>query len=320
MKARGDSGVDMTQAMDDKVTIVGSNPNVFPSCRKDGAGREKISIETSASQGIIESKSTYTECEAIDNSGDHHGGTYTIVAMNKFSVDSGGGGISLNSGGNINIMAGGGLVNVVGTECASILSNVIKLVGSEVTVIKGPELYVESDKSTFVNTVKLAKNLVVQGGALINGELFINHMTVPQQIMDTSMSPILPVYFNTPTVLTGIITQTCLTPVMCNHGTTPVVPAASTSYIQFTLDPTTTLKAQARVLPHKHTYQHAACTFAQSSGELWAEAEATGSNEAVSAKKTESFGGGMEKIINKCKKRLTNAFTDTMTSLFKGMF
>lgn len=319
MKARGDSGVDMTQAIDDKVTIVGSNPNIYPSCRIDGAGRQRSLVSTSASQGVMEMPGTYTECEAVDNSGDHHGGTYTMVAMNKFSVDSGGGGISLNSGGNINLMAAGGLANIVATENVSVISNVIKLVGSEITVVKGPELYIETDNTTFVNSVKMAKNLVVQGGALINGELFINHMTAPQQVMDTSMSPVLPVYFNTPTMLTGIAQLINVgAPVITKGG--PAMPIAPTVQVQFTLDPNTTTKSLGRVLPHKHTYKHAACTFAQSQSDVWAEAEATGSNESVAAKKVESFGGSMDAVVSKVQKRVTNAFTDCMSSLFGGMF
>jgi hypothetical protein len=318
-KARGDNGLDMTQVIDDKVTIVGDNPNVYPSCRKDGAGRERLNLATSATQGVIGSPSTYTECEAIDNSGDHHGGSYTIVAMNKFSVDAASGGISLNASGNVNIMAGGGLANIVATECVSTISNVIKLVSTEIIVAKGPELYIETDNTTFVNTVKMAKNLVVQGGALVNGELFINHMTAPQQIMDTAMSPILPVFFNTPTTLTGTAQLITTTPPVVTEGG-PAMAPTPTVYMQFTLDPLTTLQAQGRVLPHKHTYKHAACTFAKSQGDVWAEAEATGNNEIVSAKKVESFGGTLDKIKSKIQKRVTNAFTDCMTSLFGGMF
>jgi phage baseplate assembly protein gpV len=321
MKARGDSGVDMTQVIDDKVTVVGSNPNIFPSCRMDGAGREKKTVSTSTTQGVIESSSTYTEYEAVDNSGDHHGGTYSIVAMNKFAVDAANGGISLNTGGNITLMAGGGIANIVSTECISAISNVIKFVASEISVFKGPELYVETDNTTFVNTVKMAKNLVVQGGALINGELFINHMTAPQQVMDTSMSPILPVFFNTPTILTGIVTQTCMTPTTCGGlGTVPLTPAVSTNYVQFTLDPITTTKALGRVLPHKHTYKHAACSFKQSQDEVWSEAEATNENDIVAAKAVDSFGDVMDRIVSKVTKRATNAFVETMTSLMGGIF
>lgn len=318
-KARGDNGLDITQVMDDKITIVGDNPNVYPSCRKDGAGRERIHLTTSATQGVIESVSTYTECEAIDNSGDHHGGTYTIIAMNKFAVDAAGGGIILSSAGNISLLSSGGIVNLVGTELVSTLSSVIKLVGSEIIVAKGPELYVDTDKSTFINTVKMAKNLVVQGGALINGELFVNHMTAPQQVMDTSMSPVLPVFFNTPTVLSGVITQTCMTPTVCLEGGA-VTPATSINYVQFLLDPTTTMKSLGRVLPHKHTYKHAACTFAESQADIWEEAEATEKNEIVAAKKTLNFGDVMDKITSKVQKRVTNAFTDCISSLMGGIF
>lgn len=317
-RARGDSGLDMTQALDDKVTIVGSNPNVYPSCRKDGAGRERVNISSSTTQGVISASSTYTECQAIDNSGDHHGGNYTLVAMNKYSVDAASGGISLNTTGNINLMAGGGLTNILGTECVSTISNVIKLVSAEVIVCKGPELYVETDNTTFVNTVKMAKNLIVSGGALVNGELFINHMTAPQQIMDTSMSPVLPVFFNTPTILTGIAQMVSFTPTITIGG--PAMPATALAYVQFVLDPLTTLRSMGRVLPHKHTYKHAACSFKQSQDEVWEESAETDSNEAVPAKKTENFGDVVDNIVKKVTKRITNAFTDTMSSLMDSLF
>ena len=81
MKTRGDSGLDINMVMDDKITIVGVNPNVYPSCRTDGAGRKKSTVSTSETEGAMNLKGAYTENGAIDNSGDHHGGTYTIVAM-----------------------------------------------------------------------------------------------------------------------------------------------------------------------------------------------------------------------------------------------
>lgn len=321
MKTRGDSGLDITQVMDDKITIVGTSPNIYPSVRKDGAGREVIEVVPSASQGVIETSSAYTEVETADNSGDHHGGTYTIVAMNKFAVDSGGGGIQLSSVGNINLLAGGGIANIVATECASLLSNVVKLAASEVTVIRGPKLYVGTDSTIFLNSVRIAKNLILGGGLMVNGELYANHMTMPQQIMDTSMSPILPVYFNTPTVLTGIITQTCMTPTTCGGlGTVPLTPAVSTNYVQFMLDPTTTMKAHSKVLPHKHTYRHAACSFVESNDEVWSEVDNGDINKPLNAKPVLNFGATLDEVVSKCKARLTNAFTDTITSLMGGIF
>lgn len=321
MKTRGDSGLDITQVIDDKITIVGTNPNVYPSCRKDGAGREQTEITQSASQGVSTPPSAYTEVEAVDNSGDHHGGTYTIIAMNKFAVDSGAGGIHLSSVGNINLLAGGGIANVVATECASLISNIIKLSAAEITVIKGPKLYIDSDSTAFTNSVKIAKNLIINGGMFVNGELYANHMTMPHQLMETSMSPILPVYFNTPTILKGIITQTCMNPSTCGGlGTVPLTPAVSTNYVQFMLDPSTTMKAHSKVLPHYHTYRHAACTFLESSSKVWEEVDSIDLNEPIKPKKVLNFGGTLDRIVNKCKTRLTNAFTDAVTSLMGNIF
>lgn len=319
MKARGDSGIDITQTVDDKITIVGSNSNITPSCRMDGAGYSKINLTTSTTQGVVELPSTYSEYEAIDNSGDHHGGTYTIVAMNKLAVDAASGGIFFNTSGNINLMAAGGLANLSATECVTIASNVIKLLSTEITVLKGPELYVETENTVFVNTVKMAKNLIVQGGAFINGELYVNHMTTQHQIMDTSMSPVLPVYFNTPTILTGFSVQNCLNPVITPFG--PLVPASNAQFnTLYMLDQFTTTRSLGRVLPHKHTYKHAACSFVKSSGDLWDDAAKIEKNEIVYAKKIENFGDLINNIKNKVEKRLTNAFIDTMTALMSNIF
>ena len=132
-KVRGDSGTDMTQVTDDKVTIVGSSPNLYPSCRVDGAGKSKVDISSSESEGMMEMETARSEYEVVDNSGDHHGGAYTIVAMNKFSVDAAGGGISLNTGGNVSIMAGGGLINMTGTEAVNAIARTVSFTASETT-------------------------------------------------------------------------------------------------------------------------------------------------------------------------------------------
>lgn len=318
MKSRGDSGLDITQVMDDKITIVGVNPNVYPSCRIDGSGRSKEVIVSSASEGVRSAAGAYTEHEAIDNSGDHHGGNYSIITMNKFNVDSGAGGIHLTSFGNVNIMAAGGLTNILATDCVSAISNVVKIVASENTVIKGPELYIDTKSTTFTNTVKFAKNLIVKGGMMLNGELYVNHMTIPHQIRDTSMSPVLPVYFNTPTVLKGIITQRCFTPIITEGG--PAVPQESSSWIEFTLDPTTTMIAQGKVLPHHHTYKHAACTFTESPTDIWEEVSNGNEDEIMKAKSTGAFGEAVDKVVGKVRTRLINSFTDTLTALMGNIF
>ena len=287
MKTRGDSGLDIAQVMDDKVTIVGVNPNMYPSCRLDGAGREKEVVVASETEGIRSAPGAFTEHEAVDNGGDHHGGNYSIVTMNRFSVDSGGGGCHLTSFGNVNIMAAGGLANIVATDCASIFSNIVKVAASESIVIKGPDLYIDTTSATFTNSVKLAKNLFVKGGIVCNGELYVNHMTIPLRKRDTDMSDILPVYFNTPTTLKGMITQKCLTPVMTEGG--PAVGAISASWIEFILDPSTTMYAQGKVLPHYHEYESPDCTFANSPTQLWEEVSGGDENKILKAKPQRSI-------------------------------
>lgn len=318
MKTRGDSGLDITQVMDDKVTIVGVNPNMYPSCKTDGAGRDKKGISASATEGIKDSNGTFTENAAIDNGGDHHGGVYSIIAMNRFTVDTGAGGIVLTSYGNINLLAGGGLANIVAASCATLDAPIVKLAASEVIVLKGTDFYVDTKSTTFTNTVKFGKNLMVKGGAVINGELYVSHITAPFQMRKTFISPVLPVYFNTPTTLSGTVKLTCKNPVTIDG--VPVMPKDANCEITFELDPVTTKVAQGKVYPHSHVYLSPSWSYPKSSAESWEEVEKNGENNILKAKPNLQFGDKISVVVEKDKRRLTNAFTDTLLSLAGKLF
>ncbi len=316
-KVRGDSGTDMTQATDDKVTIVGSSPNLYPSCRVDGAGKSKVDISASNSEGITEMKTARSEYEVIDNSGDHHGGSYSIVAMNKFSIDAAGGGISLNTGGNVSIMAGGGLVNLVATEAINAVGKTVSFTATEMNIFEGTELYINTENTTFVNNVRLAKNLLVKGSTFVNGELYVNHVTGPHQMMDTSASNVLPVFFNTPTILKGIIkaTYTCDTPHA--HGAAPSSGGITINVSDFILDPETTSRARGFIRPHSHTYRHLAVDFKEGNTDVWAEASGLNANESKTAKPTENFGAPIEKVMMKKMKKVLNNYIDSVAESTK---
>lgn len=316
-KVRGDSGTDMTQATDDKVTIVGASPNLYPSCRVDGAGKSKVDISSSESEGMMEMETARSEYEAVDNSGDHHGGAYTIVAMNKFSVDAAGGGISLNTGGNVSIMAGGGLLNMVGTEAVNAIAKTVSFTASEMSVFEGPELYINTENTTFVNNVRLAKNLLVKGSLFTNGELYVNHLTGPHQMMDTSSTDVLPVFFNTSEILSGIMKAKykCMSPPV--DGAAPMSGDIMIEVSGFILDPATTSKARGFIRPHSHTYRHIAVDFKEGNMDVWAEAAGLNANEAKMAKPTENYGGSLQKVLAKKMKKVLNDYIDSVTESMK---
>jgi len=308
MKTRGDSGNDISQIIGNKITFVGGdNPNILPSCRVDKVGHSKINIETSSTQGIIELPGTLPEYEAIDNSGDHLGGTYNIISMNKVTIDSAGGGIHLNSGGNINLMAAGGLANIIATECTNIASNIVKLNSTEAILLNGAELYVNTNKITFNNTVKISKNLIVNGSAFINGELYVNHITGPINSYPTSVHPSMELFFYPLKAMSFMLS-----------GPIPGVSGA----IPITLipQPQQQMSAFGYTMPHRHQSIHIGSDLKESPDMIWEEAEKVSENIRAGAKNNTPFNAAMDNIKEGTTKILTNALTDTLSHVMSNVF
>lgn len=319
MKTKGDSGNDVSQIIGNKLTFVGAdNPNMYPSCRVDGAGNSKTIVTSSTTQGAMDIPSAYTEYEAIDNSGDHHGGNYNIIATNKVTIDAAGGGIALNTSGNINLNAMGGIATVNAADgCFSTIANVTKINSTELTILGGTELNVNSEKIQFNNTVKLAKNLFVAGGVAVNGELFVNHITCPLNGYPTSWNMSLDTYFNAGLILDGTIIYSA-TPV----PTIPI-PAAAPSGVmtaKFILSPTTTSKRIGFTSAHKHTSLGPAMTLVSSSSEVWEESSICEENERVNAKPNTPWGQAWDNIVDNTTKMATNAGVEMLKKSVTGLF
>jgi hypothetical protein len=316
MKSRGDSGNDITQVLGDKITIVGGDaPNLFPSCRSDGAGKSKNNVVTSSTQGVMELPSAYTEYEAIDNSSDYQGGNYTIMTMNKLSLWSAGGGTEIISPGNINVISGSGLINLLTTKAITIGANVIKMAASELTLIDGKELYVDAETVIFNNTVKINKNLVVNGGVAINGELFANHITTTTNASPTSMYPPLPTYFYPDAMILGnaIYVVTTTLP----NGT---VPPIGNMEILMMIDPIGASIPVSYTVPHRHRSVTMGVDTKDSLADVWEEAEKCGTNERVSAKPNTPWGKAWDKIVKSTEELCINSASDMLSQAYARLF
>lgn len=309
IKPGGDSGADITQCLGDTVYTVGTDANKYPSTREDKTGLAYNTLCASPTEGMAVTGTARPSYEQIDNSGDHHGGSYSLIAMNKIDLLAGAGGIQINTSGNINLNAGGGIVNIMPTMCVTALSRTINIAGTEFVNIKAGKLLIDSADIMFEQNAKFAKNVLVNGGLFVNGELYINHMTCQQQVMDTNDSPILPVYFNSPTILTGMFVQTCLNPIM------GFVPAVSMNQVTFILDPMTTTLAQMKVLPHKHSYRSPACNFKGGTADVWAEAAALNAQEAHPSKPTEQYDAGEDGVMSKVQNTVISRISDYISTL-----
>lgn len=309
IKPGGDSGADVTQCLGDTIYTVGTDANKFPPTLEDKTGIAYNSGCASPTEGMAISGTARPSYQQVDNSGDHHGGSYTLVATNKIDFTSATGGVNINTAGNINLNAGGGIVNIMPTMCVTALSQTINIAGTDFVSINAGKLLIDASDIMFEKNAKFAKNVLINGGLFVNGELYVNHMTCQQQVMDTNDSPILPVYFNSPTILSGMFIQTCLTPIL------GFVPAVSVNQVSFILDPMTTTLSQMKVLPHKHSYRSPACSFVESTSKVWGEASVLNEQKPAPAKKVEQYGMSEGGLFGKIKETIISRISDYISTL-----
>ena len=124
---------------------------------------------------------------------DMPGGNYDIFAMNRYSVTTGAGGINLASNGKFSMQ--GTIVDIRGEAMVNIgcKDNYIDIDGSVVT-ITGDALQLKNKQGgqvTVDSTLGVTKNVVIGGGAYVEGELIVNHVTAPLEYQVTENTQII---------------------------------------------------------------------------------------------------------------------------------
>jgi hypothetical protein len=123
---------------------------------------------------------------------DMPGGNLDIFATSRFKVQTGAGGIAMRTTGNIDIT--GGLVSVAGAQVTVgskdgqvALNGSVVQIGGDAVVLKsniGGQVVVDS-------TLGVSKNVIIGGGAYVEGELFVNHITAPVEYQVTENTQII---------------------------------------------------------------------------------------------------------------------------------
>lgn len=307
------AGLDVSQNSDDKIEICGMNPNVNPSCVVDDFGYARKEIESTGSQGSVEFPSTYPEVKAIDNSGDHHGGTYSIIAMNKFTVDAAGGGIALNSGGNINLFAAGGITNVTSTEQITLLSNVISVGSTEIVTIEGPTLDINSQTVNFKNYAIFHSNVLINGGLAVNGELYVSHITGQQDIFQTQPYSPMSVFFDQGVKLDGLLMLQEVTPIppISPNGMSKTTICKISNFIPSPL----MLQTRAGYTEeHQHDFYHLAADLKEGRTDVWEATKSAGlEGSPITAKTANNMQKVSESISDNTVKSLTKVLTNAIS-------
>lgn len=303
----GFAGLKTEQTADDSVIICGTDANISGSMIKDDYGRSRNKFMASDTTGMMKIPAAFPEVRAVDNSGDHEGGSYTIIAMNKFNVDAACGGINMNSAGNITLMAGGGILNLVSETLVELHGEMIKADAANIVRFSGPTMDIACDEINCINVTKFHSNAMVEGGLFVKGELYAPHITSQREEWWTEEVSPLSVYFNQNLNIKAL-------------GTIKQVPPSSDGKLKdgatFMLDvnlmPPTTQAAAGYTNPHDHMFYHIAADLKDDAQQVWSDGSSTASSSPVKTKPKNSFSKRLKKIVTKRVKGLTKTLIGKM--------
>lgn len=148
-----------------------------------------ISIEADGTKPTV----TFTPyTEPVNNSAVPFG-TYIVTAQNQHVLMVGAGGITINTEGNYSLRAAGS-INIDSLHELNLHASKgnMSITGNHNILISGDSVCIETkdiNKKVIINSsLGVARNVVVHGSAYIEGELYVQHLTCPQEIHDSGES------------------------------------------------------------------------------------------------------------------------------------
>ncbi len=187
LKNEGNGGDQSIEITKDYYMRVGAVSNDFPAVRVDPIGGI---VFAGVVQGDNGASSIYKQTNLVEytgNDGNFPCGNYTISCGNKFNIDAGSGGIILRTTG-VSEIAG------VTTKVSGLHLLELTTAGS-MSIDAGKSLTITADilslrqsKSKQIalgGSVGVENNITVGGSAIVNGELYLQHVTAPAEIQTT---------------------------------------------------------------------------------------------------------------------------------------
>ena len=174
-----------------KYETIGLVMNDSSSIRVDATGKMYNSNVVINPQGVFVNRAATPLIEYVQVD-DLPGGNYTLNICNKYSVQVGAGGINLKSFGPVNIT--GSITNIAGEQVNIGSSNEVNIDGGNRLNIVADIVSIKQREKQQVlidSCLGVNKNLVVGGGAHIEGELTVNHITAPTEIQQTEGTVVL---------------------------------------------------------------------------------------------------------------------------------
>lgn len=183
-KRMGNGGDDILFTKRHKVENIGATFNDYPSVRVDEIGRLQ-STEVGVSEDRVFKHHDYVRhVEEVENESNFPCGNYTLAVGNRYNVLVGSGGVQIKTSGSISL--NGSYVKVTGIKIDMAADAGISI-GSESHVdIYAKKIQFRSERQVYVDgSFGVLKNIIVGGGAFIEGELYVNHITAPVEVQET---------------------------------------------------------------------------------------------------------------------------------------
>ncbi len=182
----GNGGDTISFLKRNKFETVGGSVNNFPSIRVDPEGRSQpieVAVGVSTTYTNIDSVPVV---EDVNNDSNFPVGSYTLNVGNKYNVIVGSGGVQIKTSGSVEI--GGTSVKVAASKLNVMASQGMNLTSESIIELESDKYITLRSKNRQIYVepgLGIRDNLVVGGGAFVEGELFVNHITAPVEIQQT---------------------------------------------------------------------------------------------------------------------------------------
>ena len=181
----GNGGDEISIIKRDKFEQIGLVFNDYPSIKIDPEGRSQPFEMLVSEVGTYKNHDAIPHIEEIDNSTNFPGGSDDKVVSNRYSRTVGSGGIQLKTTGTMEL---GGTILKGGFKAINLNASHGIQIASEssvefqslktITFRSNRQIYAES-------SLGVKNNLIVGGGASIEGELYVQHITAPLEVHQT---------------------------------------------------------------------------------------------------------------------------------------
>lgn len=314
----GLAGFSTEQIAVEKNIIVGMQaPNNFPCVKIDENGKSLPKMTVAENGGTQVIPSTGYNCSCADTSWLSYCGKYNISAGNKINLSSGGGGVEVVTTGPFRIH--NRYTDFVSTHAFSLNTRLFTVAATKRMQFAGGRCDFNFDTNYFSGNVNFLKNVHVNGGMFVNGELICRHITTQSQMNLTELSDDIEGFINpnqkftfvgtiplTISEISGLVDgegKSCSGTILGTATFTVVTPnikILSNAFYNKEI-------ADVKMPGHMHAYKTPACSFLDNSASVFSTAKKlTESDTPFEAKPTYPNGQeSMDMFVEQVKKVIT---------------